>query len=147
VRFFGAQATGCSPISTAVKNGTDEIVPQRPNTIARSLAIGNPADGLMLRVRSVHLVDGLKTCRTSKSFRRSRNWRRRKHLYRDRGRVTTLSRRGFTRMPHQADELTVSCITGNGLKTTDCLQGIFEEHKAIRPRWRTLKPLSRNTTQ
>jgi len=39
VRFFGAQATGCSPISTAVKNNTDVIEPQRPNTIARSLAI------------------------------------------------------------------------------------------------------------
>jgi threonine synthase len=45
VRFFGAQATGCSPISTAVKAGETEIQPQRPNTIARSLAIGNPADG------------------------------------------------------------------------------------------------------
>jgi threonine synthase len=43
--FFGAQASGCSPISTAVKSGSDEICPQRPNTIARSLAIGNPADG------------------------------------------------------------------------------------------------------
>src|SRR6202042_1343624 len=46
VRFFGAQATGCSPIAKAVKNDTDIIEPQRPNTIARSLAIGNPADGL-----------------------------------------------------------------------------------------------------
>ena len=45
VRFFGAQATGCSPISHAVKQGWDYIEPQRPNTIARSLAIGNPADG------------------------------------------------------------------------------------------------------
>src|SRR5690242_38957 len=45
VRFFGAQATGCSPITTAVKEAADDIVPQRPNTIARSLAIGNPADG------------------------------------------------------------------------------------------------------
>jgi threonine synthase len=45
VRICGAQATGCSPISTAVKRGSDEIEPQRPQTIARSLAIGNPADG------------------------------------------------------------------------------------------------------
>src|SRR3954471_19464420 len=45
VRFFGAQATGCSPISTAVKRGNQEIEPQKPMTIARSLAIGNPADG------------------------------------------------------------------------------------------------------
>src|ERR1700751_1311441 len=45
VKFFGAQATGCSPISTAVKTGSSEIEPQKPSTIARSLAIGNPADG------------------------------------------------------------------------------------------------------
>ena len=45
VKFFGAQATGCSPISTAIKQCSTEIEPQRPATIARSLAIGNPADG------------------------------------------------------------------------------------------------------
>src|SRR5207245_6472516 len=45
VKFFGAQATGCSPISTAVKTGSSDIEPQKPATIARSLAIGNPADG------------------------------------------------------------------------------------------------------
>jgi len=45
VKYFGAQATGCSPISTAVKAGNIDIEPQKPKTIARSLAIGNPADG------------------------------------------------------------------------------------------------------
>src|SRR5258707_13310823 len=45
VKFFCAQATGCSPISTACKAGRAEIEPQKPATIARSLAIGNPADG------------------------------------------------------------------------------------------------------
>jgi len=43
--LFGAQATGCSPVATAFAQGADFITPQRPNTIARSLAIGNPADG------------------------------------------------------------------------------------------------------
>ena len=43
--LFGAQAAGCSPIATAFANGAEVITPQRPNTIARSLAIGNPADG------------------------------------------------------------------------------------------------------
>jgi threonine synthase len=43
--LFGAQATGCSPIATAFVNGAEVVTPQRPNTIARSLAIGNPADG------------------------------------------------------------------------------------------------------
>src|SRR4030066_690266 len=44
-KVFAAQATGCSPITTALKQGTDIIRPVKPNTIAKSLAIGNPADG------------------------------------------------------------------------------------------------------
>ena len=44
-RMSGAQASGCSPITTAFQNHTFNFVPQKPNTIARSLAIGNPADG------------------------------------------------------------------------------------------------------
>jgi len=43
--LFGAQATGCSPVATAFYDGAEVVTPQRPNTIARSLAIGNPADG------------------------------------------------------------------------------------------------------
>ncbi len=45
-RVFGAQATGCSPVAAAYKGGTDAIRPVRPDTIAKSLAIGNPADGI-----------------------------------------------------------------------------------------------------
>src|SRR2546428_1600109 len=44
-RIHGAQATGCSPISTAQKAGLDFFKPVKPNTIAKSLAIGTPADG------------------------------------------------------------------------------------------------------
>src|SRR5207247_763989 len=44
-RFYGAQAAGCNPIIDAVKRGTRDIRPVKPNTIAKSLAIGNPADG------------------------------------------------------------------------------------------------------
>ena len=46
VRFSGAQAEGCSPISQAYKEGRDFITPVKPNTIAKSIAIGNPADGV-----------------------------------------------------------------------------------------------------
>ena len=45
-RIFGAQATGCAPVSVAYKAGTDAIRPVKPDTIAKSLAIGNPADGI-----------------------------------------------------------------------------------------------------
>ena len=44
-KIFGAQATGCSPVATAWKAGVDVVKPQKPNTIAKSLAIGKPADG------------------------------------------------------------------------------------------------------
>ncbi len=44
-KIYGAQAAGCSPITTAVKNGWEIFKPVKPNTIAKSLAIGNPADG------------------------------------------------------------------------------------------------------
>ncbi len=46
VKIFGAQATGCSPVSVAWKDGADAIRPVKPDTIAKSLAIGNPADGI-----------------------------------------------------------------------------------------------------
>ncbi len=45
-KVYGAQATGCSPVATAWKAGVDAIRPQKPDTIAKSLAIGNPADGI-----------------------------------------------------------------------------------------------------
>ncbi len=44
-RVFGAQATGCSPVAAAFRDGQDVVQPVRPDTIAKSLAIGNPADG------------------------------------------------------------------------------------------------------
>jgi threonine synthase len=44
-KIFGAQATGCSPVATAFKDGQDVVRPVKPSTIAKSLAIGNPADG------------------------------------------------------------------------------------------------------
>jgi threonine synthase len=44
-RFFGAQAAGCAPVAAAFRAGHDVVQPVRPSTIAKSLAIGNPADG------------------------------------------------------------------------------------------------------
>ena len=45
VKIYGAQATGCAPVATAFKEGHDVVAPVRPSTLAKSLAIGNPADG------------------------------------------------------------------------------------------------------
>jgi threonine synthase len=136
VRFFGAQATGCSPITTAVKNGADAIEPQRPATIARSLAIGNPADGIYATrairesggwaedVSDVEIVSAIRElAETEGVFTETAG-----------GVTTAVTARLYAHGRVHPDELTVACITGNGLKTTDALQGAYEQHVAIRPR-------------
>src|SRR6202012_5544679 len=127
--FFGAQATGCSPISVAVKQGDDDIIPQRPSTIARSLAIGNPADGPLAAkmiqetggyaedVSDVEVVSGIQELAESEGI-----------FTETAGGVTTaVTARLYSHGHISPDETTVVCITGNGLKTTDALDGRFEE--------------------
>ncbi len=136
VRFFGAQASGCSPISTAVKSGTDYIEPQRPNTIARSLAIGNPADGPAAAkmiagtngwaedVSDVEIVSGIQElAETEGIFTETAG-----------GVTTAVTARLYAdgRIAH--DHTTVVCITGNGLKTTDAVANRYQLDRAIRPR-------------
>jgi threonine synthase len=138
VRFFGAQATGCSPISVAVREGTEDIVPQRPNTIARSLAIGNPADGpaaaKMIRedggwaedVSDVEIVSGIQElAETEGIFTETAG-----------GVTTAVTARLYADGRIAQGETTVVCITGNGLKTTDALAGRYDhlDARAIRPR-------------
>jgi len=136
VKFFGAQATGCSPISTAVKGGADQIEPQRPNTIARSLAIGNPADGAYAirairdsggwaeDVSDVEIVSAIQElAETEGVFTETAG-----------GVTTAVTARLYAHGRIHPDELTVSCITGNGLKTTDVLHGAYEPGIAVRPR-------------
>ena len=136
VRFFGAQATGCSPIARAVQDDTDTITPQRPNTIARSLAIGNPADGIyasrMIRelggwaegVSDEELVSGIQELAECEGI-----------FTETAGGVTTaVTARLYADGRISPEETTVSVITGNGLKTTDCLAGRFDAGRAIRPR-------------
>jgi threonine synthase len=136
VRFFGAQATGCSPIAHAVKNGLSHHEPQRPNTIARSLAIGNPADGpYAIRainesggwaedVSDVEIVSAIQElAETEGVFTETAG-----------GVTTAVTARLYAHGRISPDELTVMAITGNGLKTLDVLQGKYEQQQAIRPR-------------
>ncbi len=136
VKFFGAQATGCSPISTAVKKGTDIIEPQRPATIARSLAIGNPADGPYASrairdsggwaedVSDLEIVSAIQElAETEGIFTETAG-----------GVTTAVTARLIAHGRIHPDETTIVCITGNGLKTTDALSGAYEQQRAIRPR-------------
>ena len=126
--FNGAQAAGCSPVASAFEAGQDFCRPVKPDTIAKSLAIGNPADGpyaLDLARRSAGSIDsvtddeireGIKLlARTTGIFTETA------------GGVTTavlakLAQRGDI----DPDERVVAYITGEGLKTLDCARGTFE---------------------
>jgi threonine synthase len=136
VRFFGAQATGCSPISHAVKQGWDYIEPQRPSTIARSLAIGNPADGpaaaRMIQqcdgfaedVSDVELVSGIQElAETEGIFTETAG-----------GVTTAVAARLYSQGCISRDQTTVVCITGNGLKTTDALEGRYTAERVVKPK-------------
>src|SRR5271167_1432705 len=136
VKFFGAQATGCSPIADGVKRNLSRFEPQKPNTIARSLAIGNPADGpfaiRLIResggwaedLSDPEIIDAIKLLAENEGI-----------FAETAGGVTA----GVTaKLIEQGrigrDETTVVCITGNGLKTTDAIAADFPASIAIEPK-------------
>jgi threonine synthase len=136
VKFFGAQATGCSPISTAVKTGSSEIEPQKPSTIARSLAIGNPADGHYAikcikgsggwseDVSDPEVIDSIRLLAETEGV-----------FTETAGGVTVGCAGKLYRQDRiLPEETTVLCVTGNGLKTTDVLAGCFEVERPIAPK-------------
>jgi threonine synthase len=146
VKFFGAQATGCSPISSAVKRGLLRFEPQKPETIARSLAIGNPADGpfAIKQIRDTggwaedvsdpEIVAAIKLLAQTEGI-----------FTETAGGVTVgvaekLIRKGRI-LP---GETTVVCITGNGLKTTDAIAAEFPATEAIAPRLEAFEALLDN---
>ena len=122
-RMFGAQASGCAPVSTAFAEGHDVVRPVRPDTIARSLAIGNPADGpyvldsvrrtggAVADVSDAEIVDGIRLlARTEGVFAETA------------GGVTVACAHKLLaegRLDPDAD--TVLLITGDGLKTLDAV--------------------------
>ncbi len=123
VRVSGAQATGCAPVATAFAEGTDVIRPVKPHTIAKSLAIGNPADGWYAldtirssggscaAVTDAEVLDGIRLlARTEGIFAETA------------GGVTIatlakLAASGAIR----PDERVVAMVTGHGLKTVEAL--------------------------
>ena len=134
-RMSGAQAEGCSPISTAYANDTLNFVPQKPNTIARSLAIGNPADGYYAlkqmqetnggaeMVTDQEVVEGIKLLAETEGI-----------FAETAGGVTIsclqkLVASGFIRR----DEETVAIISGGGLKTIEAVVDQVGEPLRITP--------------
>lgn len=124
-KVFAAQATGCSPISAAIKQGIDVIRPVKPNTVAKSLAIGNPADGFYASqvinetggygedVGDQDIIDAIKLLARAEGI-----------FAETAGGVTlAVTQKLIETGKIRSDETTVICITGNGLKTQEALQG------------------------
>ncbi len=134
-KVFAAQATGCSPITTAIKQGVDVIRPVKPNTVAKSLAIGNPADGYYASqvvketggygedVSDQEIIDSMKLlARTEGIFAETA------------GGVTLATAKKLIEAGRiKRDGVTVVCITGNGLKTQEALHGHTVEPYHIKP--------------
>jgi threonine synthase len=136
VKIFGAQATGCSPISTAVKAGNADIEPQKPATLARSLAIGNPADGhyaIQTITGSGGWAEDVSDVEVVESMQR---FAEAEGVFTETaGGVTVGCARKLYRQGRiKPEETTVLCITGNGLKTTDALTGQYEAEAPIAPK-------------
>jgi threonine synthase len=135
-RFYGAQATGCSPISTAVKRGNSEIEPQKPHTIAKSLAIGNPADGPYAvktilgsggageDVSDEEIVDGIRLLAETEGV-----------FTETAGGVTVAVAQKLLRSGRlNPDQSIVLVITGNGLKTLSVVTDAAGDAASIRPK-------------
>ena len=135
VRVSGAQAAGCSPVATAFAEGADAIRPVKPDTVAKSLPIGNPADGwyALQTIRSTggacgavsdaEILDGIRLlARTEGIFAETA------------GGVTIatlakLAAHGVVR----PDERVVAYVTGHGLKTVEALQSSVGPTATITP--------------
>jgi threonine synthase len=135
-KFFGAQATGCSPITTAAKKWTCEIVPQKPNTLVKSLAIGNPADGFSAAkiilesggagedVSDREVVEGMRLLAETEGL-----------FAETAGGVTVAVARKLMRLGRlNPQESIVLAITGNGLKTLGAVTDELKAAEVIRPR-------------
>jgi threonine synthase len=139
----GAQATGCSPISSAQRAGLDFFKPVKPNTIAKSLAIGTPADGFYaLRVMKEthgHADDvtddeiraGIKLlAETEGIFAETAG-----------GVTTAVAKKLIASGKIPAKDSVVLCVTGNGLKTLDAVNGHVGQPREIKPSLREFESL------
>jgi threonine synthase len=142
-RLYGAQAEGCAPIVRLVESGGEQVEPVVPDTIARSIAIGNPADGRfaaqairgtggwVAAVSDAELVAGIRLlAETTGIFTETA------------GGATVAGTLALARQGRLGPEdEVVLCITGNGLKTVEALRGVLPEAPVIAPRIKELEAL------
>ena len=124
-RMSGAQAAGCSPIATAYAEGTLNFRPQKPDTIARSLAIGNPADGYYALKTMEETEGGAEMATDQETVDAVKLLAETEGIFAETaGGVTVACLKRMVESGHiRPHEETVAFITGGGLKTTEAVQG------------------------
>jgi threonine synthase len=136
VRVHGAQASGSAPVIQALHKGTDLITPVKPQTIAKSIAIGNPADGFYVlkairesggwgeSVTDAEIVDGIRLlARTEGIFTEPAG-----------GTTVAVTRKLVAQGRIPRDESIVICVTGNGYKTLEAVVDSVEQPSRIAAR-------------
>lgn len=141
--LHGAQATGCNPISSAHKAGLDFFKPVKPNTIAKSLAIGTPADGFYA-LKVVRETKGACEDVTDQEIRDAiKLLAETEGIFAETAGGVTLgvAKKLIASGKIPANDSAVLCITGNGLKTLDAVTGHVGEPLEIRPSLREFEAL------
>src|ERR1051325_545977 len=142
-QIHGAQATGCSPISTAQKAGLDFFKPVKPNTIAKSLAIGTPADGFYA-LKVMKETGGAAEDVTDDEIREGiRLLAECEGIFAETaGGVTVgVAKKLIASGKIPSTDSAVLCITGNGLKTLDAVVGHVGQPREIKPSLREFEAL------
>ncbi len=134
-RVYGAQAEGCSPIAQAWMEGRDFVKPVKPNTIAKSIAIGNPADGIYALQVTKESGGGWEVAKDEEIIEGIKLLAETEGIFTETAGGTTvavlkkLCEKGLLRK----DEVVVAYITGNGYKTMEVLEGHLHETIKIKP--------------
>lgn len=142
--IHGAQPAGCSPISTAMKRGTDIVKPvPNPQTIVKSLAIGTPADGYYA-IRTMKETGGsAEDCTDEEVIDGIRLLAETEGIFAETAGGTTVAcaKKLIASGAIPADESIALCITGHGLKTSEAIQGKCGEPRVISPSLREFDSL------
>src|SRR5437764_3425250 len=142
-KIHGAQATGCSPISTAQKAGLDFFKPVKPKTIAKSLAIGTPADGFYA-LKVMKETGGAAEDVTDDEIRDAiKLLAETEGIFAETAGGVTLgvAKKLIASGKIPREDSAVLCITGNGLKTLDAVDGYVGKPREIKPSLREFEGL------
>jgi threonine synthase len=142
-RLYGTQAAGCAPIVRLVRERTDVLQPVIPDTIARSLAIGSPADGVFA-ARAIRETGGWAAAVTDEKLSGGiRLLAETSGVFAETaGGVTVAGALALAAEGHlRPDDEVVLCITGNGLKTVDAVPDTLHDLPIIAPKLRELSAL------